>query len=338
MSNFINTSDYRIPVEFYSNPSFCENLSLLTSDNVVEVFGGLCIALEGIDQVAAAARFKSLDITFVEAQNTQNVFFDRMAPYIFIYIFTAFPRNHTDAFFTYQGNKAKGFLRLADKFKMMYQAEDLIINRGALEELRSFLDSHSEFCKFACQIYLGYLNANTQNAVKMYAVELKPAIDYTYLIGVKMIKEEIIDKNHPIQHNFAVARGLQYYMQFVAHAQRRFGEYWTFVALMDKDAWLSISRESHFTELWILAGILGIEGNPGYAKLTVNNKTIAQYSTEPAYSKVIRMYSTAAQNVAVHLNYQNQSTSDRINSYVQGWTRNDDESTIGADLNSVHIA
>jgi hypothetical protein len=323
MSNYISTLDFRIPVDFYVNPSFCEDLSLLDDDNIVPFFGGLCIALDGMSQEAANARFRSMKINFVESQNTQNSDYDRMAPFIFLYIYSAYPRNHTDAFLSYQANKSKGFMRIADKLVAVYALENLHISREALVELKGFMETHNEFCSFACKIFLSFLSTETGNIVHTYAVELKQSVSYSNMVGVKMIKEEIIDKAHPIVGQSEVSRSLMYYRSFVRQAASRYGSNWTFIALLERDTWLEFSRSAHFTRLWIIAGILGMPDNTGYANMMVKGTRIGDHSTVPYYSKLVRRYVRVAEDIVVESTEHSRSTNDRINLYLQNWNRSD---------------
>lgn len=324
---YVSTLDLRIPIEFYVNPSFCQDLSLLDEDNIIPFFGGLCIALGGLTQEAALARFRSMDITFIEAADTQDTFYDRLAPLIFLYIYSAYPRNHTDSFVKYQANKAIGFMRNAENFGYVYDKQSLSIDADTLTALKDFMDTHSSFCSFACQIFIAFLNPKTGNAVHSYAIELKEAVSYANMVGVKMIKEEIIDKAHPIAGNTEVSRALQYYNTFVNDAKRRHGPNWTFIALLEKHKWSAYSRENHFRQLWIIAGIIGSPDNIGYAKMMVQGESIASYSTKPHYSDLITRYNHVARNIVVESSEHSKSTNERINSFILNWNRADHHSS-----------
>lgn len=325
---YVSTLDFRIPIEFYVNPSFCQDLSLLDEDNIVPFFGGLCIALGGLTQEAAQARFRSMGINFIEAVNTQDVRYDKLAPFIFLYIYSAYPRNHTESFVKYQANKSIGFIRNAEKFNIVYDQQSLDISAETLSALKDFMDTHSTFCAFACQIFIAFLNPKTGNAVHSYAVELKESVSYANMVGVKMIKEEIIDKAHPITGNSEVARALSYYKYFTNDAKRRYGTNWTFIALLEKDKWQAYSRENHFRRLWIIAGIIGMPDNTGYAKMMVQGVSISDYSTKPHFSDLITRYNHVARNVVVESSEHSKNTNERINSFIQDWNRSDHHSDV----------
>jgi hypothetical protein len=220
---FVNNS--KIIVRVYNPIATCEDLRVLTADNIVPVFMHLLFACSGLSVDTATAKFRA--IQFIEdplpARLTQAPEFNAALSHIFAYVASLIPKNPTLTLTRHLSMKEKGLIRAMEELNLTGLVGNYVIDLLALESLQTFMNRHTDVMAHTFVTLLGIANVKARHIAYSYVQELLPGLYYANMNSVRILEEHIVTINHPCLANGIVNGSYKEYMAFKRKAQEKFG-------------------------------------------------------------------------------------------------------------------
>lgn len=284
--------------DVYTSASFSGDLSKLTLDSIVPSIIYLFMKYGQISQEQLVSDNPDIKFNFVEQPATQiiNEFYDTLDPFVYSYIVTSIPRNHTDKFMEYQKNKAKGLIRQAEYVGVAGLDDEFIIKSDVLDHASDFFKRFHRLFSNMVKIVIGMANPDYRNAATDFATQMLKSIEYGNMVGVKLIEEVLLQPSHPILTDHEVNSYMNHYKKFKRLAMRGDASLWTYTALLNRPLWDAYSKSNHFNELWIYAAVIGYNLTKSYGTMVIRKKNVMFYHLNTTYiSKILQYKGTTFQ-------------------------------------------
>jgi hypothetical protein len=216
---------------------FCENLTKLTPDNIIPMFLHMFFyvaakTLDSLHSTYTAIKFEFIPQPEEEVQSEE---FNRLTPYLFVYMAGLVIKNATDSLMVYQSNREKGLERAAFSINLIINEGHYVVPKLALQALSDFMASNTDILSDTFKTVLGLSNSNNRTAVYAYAHELRGELAYANMNGIEIIENFLLGERHPCLSDPSILAMIQQYEAFKLRAIGAHGlNNWKYVAILDK--------------------------------------------------------------------------------------------------------
>jgi len=322
MAFAIRAIDPHENVYIYESASLSESISHLTQETIIPFMLYLMMKFGGMTPDFMRSTYRDLNFIFVPQplNERKESTYDIMDVYIFCYLITSIPRNHTNKFMTYQGNKAEGILRQAGVMAVPMTKEDLIVRAEVLTCACVFFNRHDRLLSKGFQILLAIGTSKDAFAGTEYAGQVLGAARYSNMIGIKIIEETLVERESDLLMDKMINSYMKKYNRFKKEAKSLYGRNWVFTAILNKPLWSEYSRNDHFKELWIHASIIAFLNDDSYGTMTVKKHDIAHYAIQPRYINRIKPYNRK-DHIQVETKGSSKDTLSRVQKVIESYTK-----------------
>lgn len=302
--------------------SASSDIQNLTDTQFLSFYLYLYMKFARVTQEYMIATYRSLNFNFSPPYSlpSNNPLYDDLDPYLFCYMTTLIPRNHTSSFQKYQRNKVKGIVRMGEELGLVMISDSYMVDNEVLVSVRDFMDRHLSIYSASFELLLGFANPNLDGPVMSFALEVLRSVEYAYLTGVKIIQEYIIEPNSLILQQNEIKSYIRLYNSFYQMAYNRYGDNWIFVGILDRNLWNKYSRKTAMKELYKVAMCIGSLTHSSFLSSTIDGKTVAIISRHPKYANLINMHQTIESIVLPGAEYTEQDRAD-IQARMRSWSR-----------------
>lgn len=319
----------RTDVPYYTTFGFCEHLCDMNADTLIPAFMALLFLCTTLTIQTAPSMFRSINFVprelpdnLKDTHNSAGIY-----PFAFLFLASLIPKNPSESLLAFMKQRQVGLIR-ALNLNDMFPAEGMfLVTLDALKGLQLFMSHNTDVLSLTFNAVIGYAQPTSRTRVFSYAYELIGQLRYAGMNGVQMIEEHLLETSHVCLSDTSISSNVKQYLKFKKEAIRRFGEYWIYTAVLDKEMWNNYSRTTSFKKLRIIATMFASDEMHTLNNLAIDGLSIANHKSTPPYSTIYHTYSKLAEG---KIQSSNMFIGDNVFQMIKGkidqWeTEEDDE-------------